>query len=77
MRMFDPGTRAYLRAIEKLRSPGPARALDSDLRFTSADRTSGRQAMLSMVTGLVSKPLRSLEFFAKLGAAHARRSEGS
>jgi len=77
VRMFEPGTRAYLRAVEKIGSPSAARALDTDPRFTGADRTGGREAMLAMVTGLVSKPLRSLEFFAKLGAAHTRRPEGS
>lgn len=77
VRMFEPGTRAYLCAVAKLGAPGLARALDSDPRFTSADRTAARGAVLAMVTGLVSKPLRSLEFFAKLGAAHTRRPEGS
>lgn len=69
VRPFDPATRAYLHAIAALDTPLAARALDSDPRFTAADRTAGRDAMVAMVTSLVGKPLRSLEYLAKLGAA--------
>jgi hypothetical protein len=46
--------------------------LDGDPRFAHADRVAARDAIVTMVTGLVGKPLRSLEFLAKLGAANAR-----
>ena len=74
IRPLDPATLAYLRAAAAHGSPSAARALDTDPRFTPADRTAGREALISMVTMLVGKPLRSLEFIAKLGAA-GRRSD--
>ncbi len=69
VRPLDPQTRAYLRAVIELDTPAAARAVDGDPRFTSADRHAGRDAMLAMVQSLVGKPLRSLEYIAKLGAA--------
>jgi DNA repair protein RecO (recombination protein O) len=69
IRPLDPQTRAYLRAVIELDTPAAARAVDADARFTVADRHAGRDAMLAMVTSLVGKPLRSLEYIAKLGAA--------
>jgi len=72
VRPLDAGTRAYLRAILERDTPAAARAVDADSRFTSADRAAGRDALVAMVTGLVGRPLRSLEYIAKLGAA-ARR----
>jgi DNA repair protein RecO (recombination protein O) len=68
VRPFNPATRAYLHAIAELDTPLAARALDGDPRFTAADRTAGRDAIVAMVAGLVSRPLRSLEYLAKLGA---------
>lgn len=73
VRPFEPETRAYLAAIAKLVTPKAARAVDADVRFQAADRAAGRDAMLAMVSSLVDKPLRSLEYIAKLGAAAARR----
>lgn len=73
VRPFEPETRAYLTAIGRLVTPGAARAVDADTQFTSADRAAGRDAMLAMIGTLVDKPLRSLEYIAKLGAAAARR----
>ncbi|MGE0395615.1 MAG: DNA repair protein RecO [Kofleriaceae bacterium] len=73
VRPFEPETRAYLSAIGTLGTPGAARAVDGDARFSPADRAAGRDAMLSMISSLVDKPLRSLEYIAKLGAAAARR----
>lgn len=73
VRPFEPETRAYLEAIGKLVTPKAARAVDTDARFQAADRAAGRDAMLSMIASLVDKPLRSLEYIAKLGAAAARR----
>jgi hypothetical protein len=73
VRVYAPETRAYLGAIAKLVTPSAARAIDGDARFSAADRAAGRDAMLAMVGSLVDKPLRSLEFIAKLGAAAARR----
>jgi DNA repair protein RecO (recombination protein O) len=75
VRPFDPATRAYLHAVAELGTPIAARAVDSDPRFTSADRAAGRDAMVAMVVGLVGKPLRSLEYLAKLGAAGRRAKE--
>jgi DNA repair protein RecO (recombination protein O) len=75
VRQFDPSTRAYLHAVVELETPLAARAVDRDPRFTAADRTAGRDAMVAMVGTLVGKPLRSLEYLAKLGAAGRRAKE--
>lgn len=75
VRPFDPATRAYLHAVAELEVPLAARAVDTDPRFTAADRTAGRDAMVAMVGGLVGKPLRSLEYLAKLGAVGRRTKE--
>jgi len=72
VRPFEPMTRAYLAAIEALESPAAARVLDTDARFTPADRHAARDASLAMVTGLVGRPLRSLEYLAKLVVAGRR-----
>lgn len=72
IRPLDPQTRAYLRAVIEADNPGAARAVDADPRFTTADRHAGRDALVAMVQGLVGKPLRSLEYIAKLGAAAGR-----
>lgn len=69
VRPFDPATRAYLEAVLAHDTPAAARAVDTDERFTGADRAAARDAMVAMVVGLVGKPMRSLEFIAKLGAA--------
>jgi DNA repair protein RecO (recombination protein O) len=76
-RPLDPMTRAYLCAVARFDSPLAARAVDSDPRFTPGARIAGRDAMVAMVVGIVGKPLRSLEYLAKLGAAsrHARAKE--
>lgn len=75
VRPFDPATRAYLHAVVELDMPIAARAVDRDPRFAPADRAAGRDAMVAMVTSLVGKPLRSLEYLAKLGAAGRRARE--
>ena len=78
IRPLDPATLAYLREVATLAAPAAARAVDTDPRFQPADRTAARDAMLAMVQQLVGKPLRSLEFIAKLGAAGRRNErEGS
>lgn len=69
IRPLAPETRAYLGAVIAHDTPAAARALDSDPRFTPADRHAARDAMLAMVTSLVGRPLKSLEYIAKLGAA--------
>lgn len=69
IRPLDSATRAYLDAVIALDTPAAARAVDTDPRFTPADRHAARDAMLAMVTSLVGKPLKSLEYIAKLGAA--------
>ena len=75
VRVLEPAVLAYLRAVAALPDPAAGRALDTDPRFAPADRTTARDALIAMITGLVGRPLRSLEYIAKLGAA-ARR-EGS
>jgi DNA repair protein RecO (recombination protein O) len=72
VRPFDAATRDYLRAVVELDTPLAARAVDGDPRFPAAARAAGRDAMVAMVTNLVGKPLRSLEYLAKLGAAGRR-----
>lgn len=72
VRPLDPLTRAYLREVSAQVTPSAARALDVDPRFSPAERTAGRDALIAMVQGLVGKPLRSLEYLAKLGAAGRR-----
>lgn len=73
VRPFEPGTRAYLGAIAVRETPLAARVVDA--AFDAAVRTAGRDALVTMVTGLVGKPLRSLEYLAKLGAAGRRAKE--
>ncbi|HEU4735330.1 MAG TPA: DNA repair protein RecO [Kofleriaceae bacterium] len=75
VRPFDPATGAYLRAVLELGTPLAARAVDTDPRFAAADRAAGRDALVAMVTNLAGKPLRSLEYLAKLGAAGRRARE--
>ena len=75
VRQFDPATQAYLHAVVEQGTPLAARAVDADPRFTPADRTAARDALVAMVGSLVGKPLRSLEYLAKLGAAGRRAKE--
>ncbi|HEV7557625.1 MAG TPA: DNA repair protein RecO C-terminal domain-containing protein, partial [Kofleriaceae bacterium] len=72
VRPIDAGTIAYLRAVASYRRPAAARAVDADPQFLPADRAAGRDAFVGMVSGLVGRPLRSLEYIAKLGAASRR-----
>lgn len=72
IRHVDAGTLGYLQAVARAQSPAAARALDTDVRFVAADRSAGRDAMVGMVVSLVGKPLKSLEYIAKLGAAGRR-----
>lgn len=72
VRPIDTGTLQYLRAVAAAGSPAAARALDADPAVAGSDRTAGREALVAMVTNLVGKPLKSLEYIAKLGAAGRR-----
>jgi DNA repair protein RecO (recombination protein O) len=72
IRPIDAGTLGYLRAVATAGSPSAARALDADPRVDPRDRAAGRDAMIGMVLSLVGKPLKSLEYIAKLGAAGRR-----
>jgi len=72
IRPVDAATLAYLRAGAASGSPSAARALDSDPAFAPADRAAGRDAFVAMATSLVGRPLKSLEYIAKLGAAGRR-----
>ncbi|HMG53963.1 MAG TPA: DNA repair protein RecO [Kofleriaceae bacterium] len=72
VRPYEPATQDYLAAVVDHEGPLAARAVDADPRFAAADRSAARDAMVAMVTGLVGRPLRSLEYLAKLGAAGRR-----
>jgi hypothetical protein len=72
VRPFEPSTRAYLSAIAALELPVDARRVDTDPQFTAADRVAAREAIVAMITGLVGRPLRSLEYLSKLAAAGRR-----
>jgi DNA repair protein RecO (recombination protein O) len=61
------GTLAYLRAVVAAGSPSAARALDTAPEIAAVDRAGGRDAMIAMVQSHVDRPLRSLEYIAKLG----------
>ncbi len=76
IRPLDPSTLGYLRVVAALETPAAARAADADPAFSAVDRVAAREAMIAMVTLLVGKPLRSLEFIAKLGAAGRRQDPG-
>lgn len=66
---FGEGARAYLAAIAAAGTLDEARGIDA--RFPE-DRIAAREAMVAMVTTLVGKPLRSLEYLGKLVAAGRR-----
>jgi DNA repair protein RecO (recombination protein O) len=72
IRPVDAATLGYLQAIAAAGSPSAARRLDTDPRFAPVERAAGRDAMVGMVLSLVGKPLKSLEYIAKLGAAGRR-----
>jgi DNA repair protein RecO (recombination protein O) len=67
IRPLSLDTRAYLRAIALARTPSAARAVDA--QFAIADRHAARDALIAMVTGLVGRPLKTLEYLAKLRGA--------
>jgi hypothetical protein len=69
VRAIDAGAIDYLRAAAAVDSPGAARPLDRDPRFAASDRTAGRDALVAMVQTLIGKPLKSLEYIAKLASA--------
>jgi len=69
IRPIDRGTLAYLQAVAAAPSPSAARGLDTDPAIAPADRAAARDALVGMVVALVGKPLKSLEYIAKLGAA--------
>jgi len=65
------GTNAleYLRAAAAVEAPADARVLDRDPRFEPSDRTAAREALIAMAQTLIGKPLKSLEYIAKLASA--------
>ncbi len=67
VRVFEATTRAYLGAVLAAGTPSEAQVVDG--QFSATDRLAARDVVLAMVRGLVGKPLRSLEYIAKLGAA--------
>ena len=69
VRMIDASALDYLRATAAVDNPAEARVLDDDPRFVPADRTAARDALIAMVQTLVGKPLKSLEYIAKLASA--------
>jgi DNA repair protein RecO (recombination protein O) len=72
VRPLGPGVRGYLVAVAAAASPAAAQPLDRDPRFDAADRIAARDAVVAMVTATAGRPLRALEFIAKLGAAQRR-----
>ena len=72
VRPLEAGTLDYLRAVAAAESPSAARVLDKGPPFQPADRAAARDAMVAMVQGLVGKPLKSLEYIAKLGRSILR-----
>lgn len=76
IRPLSAGARTYLSAIRALGMPLLASPIDRDPQFAAADRLAARDALVAMVTGLAGRPLRSLAYLAKLGAA-SRRDDGS
>jgi DNA repair protein RecO (recombination protein O) len=73
VRPIDSGALAYLRAVADAGAPTAARGLDADSRFTPGDRAAARDALVAMLVGLVGRPLKALEYIAKLGAATYHR----
>ncbi len=69
VRSIDDGVLSYLRAAASSGSPREARRLDTDPSFDRGDRIGGRDAVVAMVQGLVGRPIKSLEYMGKLGAA--------
>lgn len=69
VRTLEHGALEYLRAAAAVDSPASARALDTDPRFEPCDRLAGREALVTMVQNLVGRPLKSLEYIAKLASA--------
>jgi DNA repair protein RecO (recombination protein O) len=72
IRPIDMATLGYLRAVAAAGSPAAARSLDTDPAYQPADRTAARDAFVGMAVALVGKPLKSLEYIAKLRAATRR-----
>ncbi len=72
VRPLDDGTLAYLHAVAAAETPAAARLLDADPQILPEHRVAGREAMIAMIQTLVGKPLKSLEYIAKLGAASRR-----
>jgi DNA repair protein RecO (recombination protein O) len=60
---------AYLRAAAAVEAPADARVLDRDPRFEPSDRIAAREALIAMAQTLIGKPLKSLEYIAKLASA--------
>jgi len=73
-RPLPPGARALLVAARAADDLEVARALDDPDEAARVDHAAARDAMLSMITHLVGRPLRSVEFITKLQTA-ARSSK--
>jgi len=69
VRPFPDAARQYLLAVGRAALDGVAAARAIDARFAAADRTAARDALVAMIVGLVGRPLQSLTYLAKLGAA--------
>jgi|HubBroStandDraft_6_1064221.scaffolds.fasta_scaffold134313_2 DNA repair protein RecO (recombination protein O) len=64
VRPLAAGTLAYLRAVAGAGPSADVRAVDA--AFDATDRIAAREALVGMVVALVGKPLKSLEYIAKL-----------
>ena len=76
VRSFSPGARAYLLAAAgEGPSAGPDQGLGGaalDVATDPADRAAARDALIAFIEALVGRPLKSVEFIAKLGAGVRR-----
>ena len=73
VRPVDAPTLAYLRAAAAAPSIAAARGLDADPQIAPDSRIAGRDALVAMVSGLAGRPLKSLDYISKLGAARLPR----
>lgn len=70
VRQLGDGARRYLAEIAGVEDLAAAAVLDTT--YSIDDRVEAREAVLATINGVVAKPLRSLEYLAKLAAAGRR-----
>jgi DNA repair protein RecO (recombination protein O) len=72
VRPIDPSALAYLRAVRDAAAGADVALVDTAPEFSAGDRVAARDAIVAMVVGLAGKPLKSLEYIAKLAASAKR-----